>query len=68
MKASEFLVEYYEKKEDEVSHISVTKVRRPRITLKHLNKLRKMRNLERIEYDERVKNLATVYGTGAREE
>lgn len=68
MKATEFLREYYEKSDDHVSHESYTKVRRPKITLKHLNKLRKMRNLEKIEYNERVKNLTTVYGTGGQEE
>ena len=68
MKATEFLREYYEKSEDEVSHSSFTKIRRPRLTLKHLNKLRKMRNLEQIEYDQRVKNLTTVYGNGGEEE
>ena len=35
--------------------------RRPRLTLKHLNKLRKMRDLHRIEQLKRDKTVAWVY-------
>ena len=38
-------------------------LRRPRLTLKHLNKLRKMRDLRRIEQVRRAMNLPIIYRT-----
>lgn len=56
------LREYYEAEEDHFSIAKLDNTRRARLTLKHLNKLRKKRGLERKERLERAETLSTIYG------
>ena len=59
------LREYYEAEDDKVNTIKIDDTRRAKITLKHLNKLRKKRELEKLENQERLNNLGTIYGKSA---
>lgn len=55
------LREYYEAEDDSVNTLKIDDTRRAKITLKHLNKLRKKRELEKLENQERVANLGSIY-------
>ena len=59
------LREYYEAEDDKINTIKIDDTRRAKITLKHLNKLRKKRELEKLENQERLNNLGTIYGKSA---
>lgn len=56
------LREYYEASDDKYNTANLDDTRRARLTLSHLNKLRKKRELERMEKQERVKDLGSMYG------
>ena len=56
------LREYYEASDDKYNTAELDDTRRARLTLSHLNKLRKKRELERMEKQERVKDLGSMYG------
>jgi hypothetical protein len=59
------LREYYEAEDDNINTLKVDDTRRARITLKHLNKLRKKRELDKLEDGERQQNLSKIYGKPA---
>jgi hypothetical protein len=59
------LREYYEAEDDKINTIKIDDTRRAKITLKHLNKLRKKRELEKLENQERLNNLSAIYGKSA---
>ncbi len=59
------LREYYEAEDDNINTLKVDDTRRARITLKHLNKLRKKRELDKLEDGERQQNLSKIYGKQA---
>lgn len=59
------LREYYEAEDDKINTIKIDDTRRAKITLKHLNKLRKKRELEKLENQERLDNLGAIYGKSA---
>lgn len=59
------LREYYEAEDDKINTLKIDDTRRAKITLKHLNKLRKKRELEKLENQERLNNLGTIYGKSA---
>lgn len=56
------LREYYEAADDSVNTLQIDDTRRAKITLKHLNKLRKKRELDKLEDQERVASLGNIYG------
>ena len=56
------IFENYEPEEDNYTVVDIDHIRRPRITLFHLNKLRKVRNIEKVEKEQRVKDAARIYG------
>lgn len=60
------LREYYEAADDEITKADTTDVRKVRLTLRHLNKLRKKRELSRLENEQRATTLKDIYG--AKEE
>lgn len=62
MKTNEILNEYYDEEEDEYTVINIDHKRRPRITLRHLQKLRKTRGMEELENKQRLKDIAKIYG------
>jgi hypothetical protein len=59
------LREYYEASDDQLSIAKIDDTRRARLTLKHLNKLRKKREMERLEHEVRVKDFSDMYGRTA---
>ena len=68
MKSREFLKEYYDEKDDNYNFINIDHRRRPRITLRHLQKLRKTRSIEELELNQRIKDVAYIYGKPDEEE
>lgn len=55
------LKEYYEADDDKINTAQIDDTRRNRLTLQHLNKLRKKRELENLEKQTRVQNLSSMY-------
>lgn len=55
------LKEYYEADDDNINTAKIDDTRRNRLTLQHLNKLRKKRELENLEKQTRVQNLSSMY-------
>lgn len=62
MRGREILNEYYNEKSDKYTVVRIDHKRRPRITLRHLQKLRKTRSVEQIEQEKRIKDVAYIYG------
>jgi hypothetical protein len=54
-------------KDDQIDTLHLNDVRKPHLTLKHLNKLRKMRELRRFEKMQQDEFHAIMYGTPAEE-
>ena len=65
MRSGEFLVEYYDAEDDKYSNRDIDDTRRGRLTLKHLNKLRKQREVHATEYATRVENIKQIYAKPA---
>ncbi len=61
MRSGEFLVEYYEAEDDEYHNRDIKDVRRSRLTLKHLNRLRKQREIHKIEHASRLEKVQKIY-------
>lgn len=59
--------ESYFPEDDKANQISMTDTRRPRLTLRHLNKLRKIQELKRLEMEAHGDFVKTMYGTPAEE-
>lgn len=68
MRSREFLKEYHDKSEDKYSFVNIDHKRRPRITLRHLQKLRKTRSIEDLEQKQRIDDVAYIYGQPDAEE
>ena len=62
MRSKEFLSEMYDEQQDKYNVINIDHKRRPRITLRHLQKLRKTRSIEDLEQKQRVDDVAYIYG------
>jgi len=65
MRSNEFLVEYYEAEDDEYNNRDIDDVRRSRLTLKHINRLRKQREVHNIEHATRTDRVRKIYGQPA---
>ena len=61
MRSNEFLVEYYDAEEDEYSNRKIDDVRRSRLTLKHINRLRKQREIHKTEHASRTQRVQQIY-------
>lgn len=61
------ILEYYSQEDDNYNVIEIDHKRRPRLTLKHLQKLRRIRSIEEFEHNERVKHAARIYGRSMNE-
>lgn len=68
MKSIEFLKEYYDTQDDDYMVVNIDHRRRPRITLRHLQKLRKTRGIEELEQKQRIDDVAYIYGQPKTEE
>ena len=56
------LKESYDATLDEYTVADIDETRRPRLTLKHLNRLRKMRELKKVEMEQRENFYNIIYG------
>jgi hypothetical protein len=68
MRGHEFLKEYYSEQDDKYTVVQIDHQRRPRITLRHLQKLRKTRSIEDLEQKQRIDDMSYIYGQPAAEE
>ncbi len=68
MRFREVIKEYYDEKDDDYTYVNIDHMRRPRITLRHLQKLRKTRSIEELETKQRIHDVANIYGASAAEE
>jgi len=55
-------------KEDRSGQWSVDDTRRPRITLRHLNKMRNMKEMAKLEQQEKIENYQGMYAASGGEE
>ena len=68
MNIRELLFEYYDASEDEQGIAHLDDTRRPRLTLIHLQKLRKARDAEKYETAMHLKDLPEIYGAPPSEQ
>lgn len=61
MKAKDLLVEYYDPADDELGQAKMNDTRRPRLTMLHLQKLRKSRDAEKYETAQHLNFLPDMY-------
>lgn len=62
MKTNDILIEYYDPEKDVLGKASSKNTRRPKLTLKKLNRMRKQKMLKRYEEEQRLKFLPSMYG------
>lgn len=67
MRANEFDMEYQDLNQDKFSQAHISDTRKPRLTLMHLNKLKKMRAAQDLENHMRTDTLEVIYGAPAEE-
>ena len=60
------LVEFYSPEDDLLGKASMDDTRRPRLTMTHLQKLRKARDVERFEKEQQLQFLPDMYGALAQ--
>jgi hypothetical protein len=65
MKFKDVLNEYYYPEDDKLNQTKKDDTRRPRLTLRHLNKLRKVRELKKLELAAHKDFVKTMYGAKA---
>ena len=68
MKAFELLVEMYDPADDKLGQAKMDDTRRPRLTLLHLQKLRKSRDVEKYDRIQHTAFLPDMYGVSAQPE
>ena len=66
MRSTEILKEYYDAEDDNYSNREIDDVRKQRLTLKHLNRLRKQREVHNIEHATRVEKIKKIYAKPAQ--
>ncbi len=67
MNVKELLFEYYSPEDDRLGVASMDDSRRPRLTMMHLQKLRKARDVEKYERAQHVNFLPDMYGQPPQE-
>ena len=68
MKASEILMEFYEPEDDELAKAEYSDTRRPRLTIRHLHKIRKMRDIEMADRKAHLLRIKQIYNTPSGDE
>lgn len=68
MRADEFDAEYQDTGKDKFDQLSVAKPRQPKFTLRHLNRLKKMRSAQDLEGLMRMDTLEVIYGSSDEQE
>lgn len=67
MKARDLLVEFYDPADDKLGVAHMDDTRRPRLTMLHLQKLRKSRDVEKYETAQHINFLPDMYGVSAEQ-
>lgn len=62
MRAKQLLVEFYDPADDELGQAKMDDTRRPRLTMLHIQKLRKSRDAEKYEKAQHLNFLPDMYG------
>jgi hypothetical protein len=65
MQAREILVEFYDPADDQLGQAKMDDTRRPRLTMLHIQKLRKSRDAEKYEKAQHLNFLPDMYGQSA---
>ena len=68
MRSRELLVEFYNPADDELGIAQMDDTRRPRLTMVHIQKLRKARDVERFETAQHINFLPDMYGQSTEPE
>jgi len=66
MRSNEFLREYYDAEDNEYANREIDDVRSNRLTLKHLNRLRKQREIHKTEHAIRAERVQQIYRKAAQ--
>ena len=66
MRSNDILNEYYDAENDNYNNREIDDVRKQRLTLKHLNRLRKQREVNNIEHATRVEKIKKIYAKPAQ--
>ena len=61
MNARELLTEFYDPSENELDVMKLDDTRRPRLTLMHIQRLRKARDAERVDRAQHLESLPDMY-------
>jgi len=61
MRSTEILKEYYDAEDDNYNNRQIDDVRKSRLTLKHINRLRKQREVHNIEHASRMERVKKIY-------
>jgi len=61
VRSTDILNEYYDAENDDYNNRKVDDVRKQRLTLKHINRLRKQREVHNIEHATRVERIKKIY-------
>ena len=61
MRSKDILKEYYDAEDDNYNNRQADDVRKSRLTLKHLNRLRKQREVHNIEHATRIEKIKNIY-------
>ena len=61
MRSTEFVTENYDAEEDDYHNRDKDDVRRARLTLKHINRLRKQRAIRKVEDSTRAVRVRNIY-------
>jgi hypothetical protein len=67
MRSDEFLKENYNPEDDDFNNRKIDDVRRSRLTLKHINRLRKQREIHNAEHASRMSRVQKIYQTSSGE-
>lgn len=68
MRAKDLLVEFYDPADDALSKAHMDDTRRPRLTLQHLQKLRKSRDMEKYEREQHLRFIPDMYSAPSDEQ
>ena len=66
MRSTEILTEYYDAEDDNYNNRQIDDVRKTRLTLKHINRLRKQREVHNIEHASRMERIKKIYAKPAQ--
>ena len=62
MRAKELLVEFYEPADDKLAQAHMDDTRRPRLTMSHLQRLRKAHDIAKVDMAKHANFLPDMYG------